>query len=320
MLLGAALLLAAVLSPDGIGKEPSGSTVFNVKSPPVDFKKCVRGLRRVSPTFYAGVHYLQKDNTRAELTLVWMTAVSFNVSAAAQLIAPQVPRPEGGECCVVLLDELRLRSDTAAFINPANTQGLSPSFTLGAFLSANDQVRSALGEPKTFIKGFHLVNEAMTTDNNGRNEIFFAELTNVPGSLRIVAISIVYFSCTDFDRATDQCVGELAVETHKIIFNVKDFTFGDATHQAQLMDLPSIAAHEFLHPQGLGDFSGSSCREATMFATVGTGETNKRSFHSSDVRCLQSLYEEPLSAKATALTLIGLDALSVLFALCTLLS
>ncbi len=331
ILLTVALLLAAFLSPDGIGKEFSGDqnedwtgvamrmidgdSMPDVLSPPVDYQKCIQGLRRISPTFYAGAHYPHNDSRFAELTYFWMTAAPAN--ASTPIVAPQIPNPAGGECCVILLNGLRLRSNTEDFINPANGQGLTPAFTLGAFLSANDQVRSALGESKTFIKTFHLVNEVMTSSNNKRNEIFFAQLTNIPGSLRIVAISIVYFICTDFNDATNQCVGELAIETHKIIFNVKQFTFGDATQQKQVMDFASIAAHEFLHPQGVGDFTGASCQEATMFATADTGETKKRSFHSSDIQCLQSLYEQPITGKSMRLSAIG--ALFMSFALCSIL-
>ncbi len=282
---------------------------FNVMSPPVNCNDCIRGMRRLSATIYTGVH-LHPNNSAADMTMVILSTAS---SPNSPIISPQVRALEGGDCCVILMNDLRLRTDTNVFINPSNMQGVSPSLTLASFLSANSQVRSILGESKTFVKNFVLLNEPMTTSNNGRNEVFFAALTNQPESLNIIAISIVYFTCTEFNQVSRQCVGELSINTQKIIFNVRDFVFGDAKQLTQVMDLPSVAVHEYGHGQGLGDFTDDPCGDASMFAAITSGETKKRTLHSSDKQCLQFLYGEVVQVTATAMTRMPFNPWKVYF-------
>ena len=254
---------------------------FNVISPPVDCEQCTRGLQRVTPTLYSGAHANSSS---------FMVVVLTPGPTITPIEAPQVAQPEGGACCVLILNDFKMRSAVEVFLNPTNRQGVSPSFALNSLLSANNQVRAALGAKKTFIERFTLTNEAMTVLNNGRSEVFFAELINVPNAMDVVAISVLYLTCAAVNQATGQCVGGFALDTHKIVFNVKDFVFGDATVNSALVDFASVAAHEFLHPQGLGDFTGALCTEATMFASITPGETKKRTFHAGDTQCLQFLY------------------------------
>ena len=265
----------------------NSSDSFNIMSPIVNCDECIKDTHRVSETIYVGIQ------TRANSPVADMKAVVFTVAPSqSPIVSTQVPDPSGGECCIVLMNKLRLRADTSVFINPTNTQGVSPVLTLASFLSANDEVRNTLGESLTFVKNFTLVNEPMTPGDNGRNEIFFAGLSNQPESMNIIGISIVYFVCWDFNQVSQKCIGDLQINTHKIIFNVQDFMFGDSKQMSQVMDLPSVAAHEYGHGQGLGDFRGDSCAGATMFATINTGETKKRTFHATDKQCLSFLYEQ----------------------------
>ncbi len=283
---------------------------FTVMSAPVDCAQCIQGLVRVSSTMYSGAH-VRANSSVADMAVVLLSGEA--TPSQSPIVARQVAAPEGGPCCTLLLRGLRLRANEDVLINPANTQGVTPVHALSSFLSANDQVRSALGEAKTFIKRFVLVNDQMTANNNGRNEIFFAALTNVPESMNIVALSIVYFICTDYNAAAQQCVGELEMTAQKIIFNSAAFTFGDGKRRKTVMDLAAVANHELGHWQGIGDFSGDGCTEATMFGRVGAGETKKRTFHLTDRHCLQFLYGEVQSSSAPSMMIVWRGTTYLLF-------
>lgn len=55
-------------------------------------------------------------------------------------------------------------------------------------------------------------------------------------------------------------------------------------------DVQSVAAHEFGHWLKLGDLSGSSHVDKTMYYGTGKGETKKRTLHSDDIAGIKWIY------------------------------
>jgi hypothetical protein len=79
-----------------------------------------------------------------------------------------------------------------------------------------------------------------------------------------------------------------AVESD-ILFDT-DFTWGDATKNANFMDLQNIATHEIGHTLGLSDLYTTSCSPVTMYGYSWNGDTTKRTLESPDITGLQKLY------------------------------
>jgi len=68
-----------------------------------------------------------------------------------------------------------------------------------------------------------------------------------------------------------------------MVFNIKSFSFGDATGSTSLMDLGGIGTHELGHAAGMGHTSTNSlCQDQTMYPTASYGETKKRTLELGD--------------------------------------
>lgn len=74
-----------------------------------------------------------------------------------------------------------------------------------------------------------------------------------------------------------------------ILFDT-DFTWGDATANATLMDLQNIATHEIGHGFGLGDLYNRDCETETMYGYSDYGETEKRDLSEGDITGIQERY------------------------------
>lgn len=69
-----------------------------------------------------------------------------------------------------------------------------------------------------------------------------------------------------------------------------DFNWGDATTNAEVMDLQNIATHELGHAVGLGDLYNTECNTQTMYGYSGYGDISKRTLESGDIAGLNILY------------------------------
>jgi predicted Zn-dependent protease len=109
---------------------------------------------------------------------------------------------------------------------------------------------------------------------DGKNAISFG---NYPTS-GVIAITTTWYWTTTKE----------AVESD-ILFDT-DFTWGDATKTAGVMDLQNIATHEIGHSLGLGDLYTSSCSAVTMYGYSSYGDTKKRTIETPDINGLQKIY------------------------------
>ena len=69
-----------------------------------------------------------------------------------------------------------------------------------------------------------------------------------------------------------------------------DYVWGDASLNAELMDLQNIAIHELGHAVGLADVYETDCSEVTMYGYSGNGEIKKRTLEPDDITGLRALY------------------------------
>jgi hypothetical protein len=68
-----------------------------------------------------------------------------------------------------------------------------------------------------------------------------------------------------------------------------NWTWGDATLNAGVMDFANIAAHEIGHAFGMGHPSGT-CTHETMYAYASAGELTKRDLDAGDIAGIDNLY------------------------------
>jgi hypothetical protein len=170
-------------------------------------------------------------------------------------------------------------------LNPANGDGMNSQFvadTIATTLERWDsQVEFDIFGTRDMSK---TVDGADTSSTDGKNEIFFADITD-PG---VIAATIVWY--TIGPPQSRQIV------EFDMIFEDPDFTWGDAgdTSETELgdtsiMDLENIAAHEDGHAAGMGH-PDDSCSEETMYRFSQEGETKRRTLNAGDIDGIKALY------------------------------
>lgn len=123
------------------------------------------------------------------------------------------------------------------------------------------------------------VDGADTVSPDDKNEVFFGSISD-PGA---IAVTIVWgvFRGPAFQRQLVE---------YDVVFDDADYTWGDATLDASVMDYPNIAIHEFGHAGGLIDIYDSACSEVTMYGYGTEGETKKRTLEPPDITGVRALY------------------------------
>ncbi len=160
-------------------------------------------------------------------------------------------------------------------VNPTNAQGLSEEFIINAFLGAAGAWNHAKAN-KVFDESFTIDYAAHYGSQNFTNEISFGEYPNP----QVIAIAASWF---DYDHLIES----------DIFFNTS-FRFGDATvdpNPLSMMDLQSIATHEFGHAVGLEDVFVEACSDVTMYVYASYGDIEKRTLEKPDIRGLRLSYK-----------------------------
>jgi len=157
-------------------------------------------------------------------------------------------------------------------INPANPQNLSESFIASTITASAETWDAATS--KELFNSPTINYSAQYGIQNFQNAIVFGDY---PDSGVIGVTSIWYTR-----------LGKRLVE-FDILLNT-DFQWGDATINANNMDLQNIAVHELGHGVGLGDIYSTTCSTVTMFGYSTEGETSKRTLETPDITGLQKLY------------------------------
>lgn len=131
---------------------------------------------------------------------------------------------------------------------------------------------------------------------------------------RVIAASILYLDDDDTSAPSTGCQRGCHVAEWDQIYNVGDFDFGDVTRMSHELaqrhiDLEATMTHECGHCAGVGHADGARCVDATMYATVNTGDASPRSLHRYDRHCVRHLHgmsNRAVAAAAASSTWVGI--------------
>jgi hypothetical protein len=169
---------------------------------------------------------------------------------------------------------------------------IDPRFSSGDLLNGEFEtiIRGGTAEWNSHVedKPFGLgtvgdVNEP-TWDNDGKNEIFFADISQ-PGVIAAVQVYGVWWGPPSQRHMTGQ----------DLIFDNVDFQWTNVGRQGgslvgpKVMDLENIAQHELGHSAALSH-PEDSCTDETMYRYASAGETKKRDLNDGDIAGIKKLY------------------------------
>jgi hypothetical protein len=121
-----------------------------------------------------------------------------------------------------------------------------------------------------------------TWDNDGKNEIFFADIDQ-PGVIAAVQVYGVWWGPPSQRYMIEQ----------DLIFDNVDFQWTNIDNTSlagnNVMDLENIAQHELGHSAGLSH-PDDSCIDETMYRYAGSWEDKKRDLHDGDIAGIAELY------------------------------
>jgi hypothetical protein len=198
----------------------------------------------------------------------------------------------GSTCYAFLAAGMKWRSAENYVVDPAVTHwggttdpSTVPGLVAGAIAQWEDYADGAAGGGSVNIMGDEFVGTigaaaraTIGVSMNGVNEVCFDAISD-PG---VIAVTIVWgnYGGNPNTRAI--------VEWDQIYDDDGDFTWGDATTDASVMDFLDICQHETGHAVGLDHPGG--CTEETMYAYATEGETKKRTLNAGDIAGISTLY------------------------------
>ncbi len=194
-------------------------------------------------------------------------------------VKPAKPPKGGGACYGYLTRGAKWKTLEDYLVDPENARGLSADFVrsnlafdIGKWESA--ATKNILGNEIT-----GLVDGADTVIPDGKNEVYFADITDT----NAIAVTIVwgYFSGSPQSRAL--------VEWDQVY---DDVTYDwSSSGEPGKMDFENIATHELGHSVGMNDIYDSACTEVTMYGYADYGETKKRTLEQPDITGVYNLYK-----------------------------
>lgn len=164
-------------------------------------------------------------------------------------------------------------------IDPGNPDGLTAKFIRNA-ISTGAEEWDSWTEAELFNDAYEIVDDGSWDSDapDGRNELVFGDYPEEG----VIAVAVVwgYFSGPPSLRK---------IVEFDVMFDT-DYTWGDATADATVMDLQNIATHEIGHGAGLADLYDTVCAEETMYGYSDYGEIKKRDLNTGDIVGIQTLY------------------------------
>ena len=171
-------------------------------------------------------------------------------------------------------------------VNPSNS-GLSEEFVLKAIRLAaeewDDGAYSGWGGVKPNLFDDNItINRTVSYDDlawtndkrDGKNTLLWG---NYP-TQGAIAVTILWYN-----------VKTKEILEFDIVFDT-DYTWGNATENANVMDLQNIATHELGHGVGLDDVYQSPAYQETMYGYSSVGEIIKRDLYIGDKEGITKLY------------------------------
>lgn len=198
------------------------------------------------------------------------------------------PQHLNSQCYGPIVDGVRWRTTENFLIDTRNTNGLSSSFILNVIEAAINTWEKAAGENVIGELDAELLNINNFYSITGYNAIGFGVIESGDSS-NVLAVTLLWYECTDYDSTANVCVGVYEYSEWKQIYDTVNYDWGDATDSSSVIDFLNVATHEFGHVFGLMDIYESVCDYVTMYGYTSTGETKKRTLSDEDIQGLKDL-------------------------------
>jgi hypothetical protein len=182
-------------------------------------------------------------------------------------------------CFTLIAKGARWKAIEDYMVDPANLMGMSDDFVNQQIDATVSVWNNQLSGP---VFGSRLANAVDGADRDtpdGKNEVMFGVIEN-PG---VIAVTITWGVFSGAPRFRE------LVEWDQV-YDDRDFVWGDADSNINVMDLLNIAVHEVGHAAGLSH-PDLTCTDETMYAYATEGETKKRDLNDGDIAGIQELYQ-----------------------------
>jgi len=206
-----------------------------------------------------------------------LTKITFIHYKKGYAKPPQVGKPKATACYGFLANGAKWKTTEDYRINPTYPR-LSNSFVMNAIEAGVSEWEHYGGN----VFGSSILDTGITYDENldGENSASFGPYPDNG----VIAVTNVwgYFGGPPQTR-------EL-LEWDMLFNTGSDWSWGDATSNASMMDLQNIATHELGHSAGMDDLYTTSCSLETMYGYSTEGEIIKRDLNTGDIAGIKKLY------------------------------
>ncbi len=182
-------------------------------------------------------------------------------------------------CFTLIAKGARWKGVEDYMVDPTNLMGMSDDYV-------NQQIDTAASAWNNQLSGdvfgSRIANAVDGPDRDApddKNEVMFRVIED-PG---VIAVTITWGVFSGAPRFRE------LVEWDQV-YDDRDFVWGDADANINVMDLLNIAVHEVGHAAGLSH-PDLTCTDETMYAYATEGETKKRDLNDGDIAGIQELYQ-----------------------------
>lgn len=182
-------------------------------------------------------------------------------------------------CFTVIAKGARWKVVEDYMVDSSNLMGMSDAFVTQQIDTAASEWNNQLSSPVFGSRIANTVDGADSDAPDDKNEVMFGAIED-PG---VIAVTITWGIFSGSPRFRE------LVEWDQV-YDDRDFVWGDADSNVNVMDLLNIAVHEIGHAAGLAH-PDLTCTAETMYAYATEGETKKRDLHDGDIAGIQELYQ-----------------------------
>ena len=182
-------------------------------------------------------------------------------------------------CFTVIAKGARWKAVEDYMVDSTNLMGMTDTYVTQQIDTAVSAWNNQLSGP---VFGSRIANSVDGADGDtpdDKNEVMFGVIED-PG---VIAVTITWGVFSGAPRFRE------LVEWDQI-YDDRDFAWGDADTNMNVMDLLNIAVHEVGHAAGLSH-PELTCTEETMYAYATEGETKKRDLNDGDIAGIQEMYQ-----------------------------